>query len=259
MVEPIIGAMEDLWISRLGSYRARRIAAESLEIVHGAKSYKITGLDETFCDMGMSRHERPTISAILACVSEGMIVWDVGANNGFYTCLLSQIAGAKGGVFAFEPNPEAYAELMRQLSVSDMGNVWSLRTALSDSDGAAQMLVTPNYTQVSRIAMTAAESNEKMLTISVQSGDSLIQQGLARHPSFIKLDVEGHELSALQGMQKLLSAPDLRAILCEVHFSLLDQMGVKNAAYRIRRLLRDSGLARQQWVSRSHLLARRPQ
>jgi FkbM family methyltransferase len=259
MLEPIVGAIEDLWNGRLGSYQARRVAPGSLEIVYGAKSYTITGLGETFCDIGMSRHERPTIIAVLACVSEGMIAWDVGANNGFYSCLLSRITGANGEVFAFEPNPDAFAELVHQLRAFDVGNVRPLRTALAESDGSAEMLITPGYTQASRIVSTAAKPDENVLTISVRRGDSLIKQGLIRQPSFIKLDVEGHELSALRGMQELLSAPDLRAILCEIHFSILDQSGVKHPSYQIRQLLKDSGLVRQQWVSRSHLLARRPE
>jgi FkbM family methyltransferase len=257
--EPIVGAIDNLLSSRLGSYQARRVAPGSLEIVYGAKSYKITGLGDTFCDMGMSRHERPTITAVLACVSEGMIAWDVGANIGFYSCLLSRITGANGEVFAFEPNPDAFAELVSQLRAFDIENVRPLRTALGDSDGNAEMLVTPGYTPASRIVVKAAKPDEKVLTIFVRRGDSLIKQGVIRQPSFIKLDVEGHELAALRGMQELLSAPDLRAILCEIHFSILDQSGVKNPSYQIRRLLKDAGLVRQQWVSRSHLLARRPE
>jgi FkbM family methyltransferase len=257
--EPVVGAIDDFLSGRLGSYQARRVAPRSLEIVYGAKSYKITGLGETFCDMGLSQHERPTITAVLACVSEGMIAWDVGANNGFYSCLLSRITGANGEVFAFEPNPDAFAELVGQLRAFHIENVRPLRTALGDSDGNAEMLVTPGYTPASRIVVKATKPDEKVLTICVRRGDSLINQGVTRQPSFIKLDVEGHELSALHGMQGLLSAPDLRAILCEIHFSILDQSGVKNPLYRIRRLLKDSGLVRQQWVSRSHLLARRPE
>jgi hypothetical protein len=104
-LEPIVGAIDALWTARLGSYQARRVAPGSLEIVYGAKSYKITGLGETFCDMGMSRHERPTIAAVLACVSAGMIAWDVGANNGFYSCLLSRITVQMARCSLSSPTP----------------------------------------------------------------------------------------------------------------------------------------------------------
>jgi hypothetical protein len=88
-------------------------------------------------------------------------------------------------------------------------------------------------------------------------GDGELIIRLVRQPAFIKLDVEGHELSVIKGMRKLLSSPEMYAILCEVHFSLLEENGIKNAAHEIQRCLKDCGLVHQKWISRSHLLARR--
>src|SRR4249920_2069655 len=107
ILRPLVRAMEQFLLARLDKYQVLRIEPGSIEIAHRTKSYKITGLGETFCESYASDHERPTMSAILTCVNEGEVVWDVGANIGFYSCLLSQIVGATGEVFAFEPDPYA--------------------------------------------------------------------------------------------------------------------------------------------------------
>src|SRR5262249_28036611 len=150
ILQPLVRAMEEFSLTRLGKYQVLRIAPGSVEIAHRTKSYKITGLDETFCEMGMSRHERPTITAILACVDEGDVVWDVGAHIGFYTCLVSQIVGESGEVFAFEPDPNVFIVLLRQLSTCNVANAHPLSIALSESDGTARMLAHPIHGQVSR-------------------------------------------------------------------------------------------------------------
>jgi FkbM family methyltransferase len=75
-----------------------------------------------------------------------MIAWDVGANVGFYSCLMSQIIGSNGHVFAFEPNPDAFAEMKRQLDASGRATVTAFRVALTEIDDEMQMLANSNYT-----------------------------------------------------------------------------------------------------------------
>jgi FkbM family methyltransferase len=257
ILRPLVRATEQFLLARLDKYEVLRTEPGSIEIAHRTQSYKITGLGETFRVSYASDHERPTMSAILTCVNEGEVVWDVGANIGFYSCLLSQIVGATGEVFAFEPDPYVSVELGHLLNACNVANVRALRLALSDSDGTVQMLTNPSRGDASRITSSTPEQNEIVLNIPARRGDSLVQEGLARQPSFVKLDVEGHELSSLSGMREVLSNPVLRSIVCEIHYSILDASGVTSVTHSIRQLLRDCGLTHQQWVSWSHLLARR--
>jgi FkbM family methyltransferase len=259
MLEPFIRQIEDIQIARLGDYRVQRTSHGSIKYTYRRKSVEIRRASEDFCRLAMSRWGRPTLSAVLHCVSDGMIVWDVGANNGFYSCLLSEVTGQTGAVFAFEPNPGLFQEFECHLVACGATNVRLLPVALSNVDGTAQMLVNQRRTSVSRIVdgKVVGSGDERIVRVSTLCGDSVLKQGVAGQPAFIKLDVEGHELNALQGMQKVLSSSELRAVLCEIHFALLEENGAKNASYQIRRLLRHCGLMHQQWVSRSHLLARR--
>jgi FkbM family methyltransferase len=257
VAEPLIRLVENLLIVRVAHYRVDCDTSGSIKFIQRGKSYEIRRAGKDFSAMAISRHERPTIGAILDSVSAGMTVWDIGANIGFYSCLLSRVVGPKGEVFAFEPIPRVFRRLEHQLTAARVTNVRAFPFALSNIDGDAQMLSNSNYTPISRIVSGEIEKGigDEVVNVSTLRGDSLILKGLAHAPTFIKLDVEGHEFSVLSGMLKLLSAPTLRAILCELHFSLLEQTGV--TSQEIRHLLVKCGLVHQQWISRSHLLARR--
>src|SRR5687768_1994453 len=66
-------------------------------------------------------------------VRPGDVVFDIGAHLGFYTLLLSKLAGEGGKVFAFEPNPELLPSLRRTLE--EPKNVQLFEVALSDKEG----------------------------------------------------------------------------------------------------------------------------
>ncbi len=72
----------------------------------------------------------------------------------------------------------------------------------------------------------------------------------------IKVDVEGFEEEVLQGMGEMLTSPELRSVLVEVHFMKLELRGKATAPVRIEKLLRDKGF-KTNWVDASHLFASR--
>jgi hypothetical protein len=71
----------------------------------------------------------------------------------------------------------------------------------------------------------------------------------------LKMDIEGHELKALEGMKKLLARRECRAVLCEVHFSILAASGEHRAGARARKIFAEAGFDAVTFISRSHLMA----
>jgi hypothetical protein len=51
-------------------------------------------------------------------VKKGMVVVDIGANIGYYTLLAAHLVGDKGKVFAFEPDPNNYDLLCKNIEVN---------------------------------------------------------------------------------------------------------------------------------------------
>ena len=137
------------------------------------------------------------ISAVCPYIGADAIIFDVGANIGYFTSLLAQKVNFKGSAFLFEPIPHL-AELCRETlrDVPFSYNVFDF--GLSDKDGEADLFIDANgnlgwSTLVSR--MTSSEMVK--VWVRLKSFDTC---GIDAKPSFIKIDVEGSEYLVIRGM-----------------------------------------------------------
>lgn len=251
---PFVAAMERRSLDRLGHAEVKQLQPGTLEFTGFGKTVILRDLPPSQCELGLSPHERPTMIAVLSRIPIGSTVWDVGANVGFYTRLMSAVTGDMGRVIAFEPNALTFMELNQNLG--HVRNVTTVCKGLSNADGTANFATPVDHSSASRIVTTNTPMADDLTTITTSRGDTLVTEGLPV-PSFIKVDVEGHELQALQGMNALLTSRECRCVLIEVHFTLLENVGQSHAPKQIRELLMQCGLTRQQWIARSHLLAER--
>lgn len=141
-------------------------------------------------------------------------VIDIGANVGRYTLRMAEIVGPRGRVIAFEPVQMAFGLLSYFVSRQSYGNTVLLNLAASNQTNFCRMSVPSQNKSVLFDTHTASRilpdnSNEgSILCLPV---DSL---NLPNRVSFVKIDVEGHELQVLEGMKRLIER-DLPAILVE--------------------------------------------
>jgi FkbM family methyltransferase len=190
---------------------------------------------------------------ISAELQAGDLVWDIGANLGFYTKMFGQSTGSTGRVFAFEPVPWTYEQLC--IATREYPWVQNEQIALSDFDGVSRMLVGKADT-VGRLATSNEETTSGVsVDVHVMCGDSYWKKSGVT-PNLLKIDVEGFEEEVLKGMELLLAAPQVRAIFLEVHFEILESRGRSEAPLRIEKLLRSNGLM-PRWVDSSHIVAKR--
>jgi FkbM family methyltransferase len=252
---PFVAIVENWRYSRLGTYEVTQPVPGTLVFKGFGKHVTLPALPQAQCELGLSPHERATILAVLSRIPSGSVAWDVGANVGFYTRLMSEVVGNEGRVIAFEPNIETFAELTAHTAGTT--NISAICKGLSDQNGHASFATPADHSSASRIMSDTASVADDMVQITTVKGDTLVEDGGGAVPHFIKLDVEGHELRALNGMQRVLSSSGCCCVLVEVHFSLLEQGGFPHAPHTIRKLLVNCGLKKQQWISRSHLLAER--
>lgn len=130
---------------------------------------------------------------------------DIGANNGYYTVLMSMIGGPNSAVYSFEPMPDSYKLLAENVKGRD--NILAFNMALgsevgfmklnfeSEADGTASGIKLPSH------------KNEVVVPVSTLDHE-LIDKGLISldKPTLMKIDVEGFELDVVEGGSKLLSA-----------------------------------------------------
>ena len=69
----------------------------------------------------------------------GNTLMDIGANNGYYSILASQLVGPTGKILSYEPNPKTFNRLLRNIRINDIKNVDCFNFALSDYDGVSNL------------------------------------------------------------------------------------------------------------------------
>jgi FkbM family methyltransferase len=146
------------------------------------------------------------MEALNQIVRSGDFALDIGAFVGFYTQRLSQLVGATGEVWAFEPAPETFSVLSYVVRVLSLNNVRLLNLALSDSNGQAVMEI-PRYRYGgeslydARIVSTRSGPDFRVIPIERRTLDSMLSRASAsrRTVRFMKLDVEFHELQTVCG------------------------------------------------------------
>ena len=163
----------------------------------------------------------PDIEPIKRLVKTGDYAIDLGANIGWYSHILANIVGQAGRVYSIEPVPDTFRLLSAVASARGLKNIELLNVAVSDKDGSAVMEIPlheyggKNYYQAKIVSGSQpSDSSNKRYTVPVRSLDSLFQS-IAEQVSFIKCDVEGHELAAFKGAGKFMEA-QRPAIMIEV-------------------------------------------
>jgi FkbM family methyltransferase len=127
-------------------------------------------------------------------LSPGSLIFDVGANFGYYAITLVNELGDGTRAFAFEPFPPTYARLRRNVELNALeGRVTTLALALSDAAGTAHMQ-TRNAN-----SGTAALSERGDFDVAVTTMDEFCEQRGVQQLDFIKIDVEGFEDRLLRG------------------------------------------------------------
>ncbi|MDX6691969.1 MAG: hypothetical protein QOG15_3426 [Solirubrobacteraceae bacterium] len=160
----------------------------------------------------------PVQEAMRRTVPAGGVVYDIGANVGFFTVLAARMVGEGGRVLAFEPI-EATAALAREAAVrSGLADRVEVRTAaVGANSGTARMCsvaaggIWSHLTTVRDPHPMTVEEVE----VTLVSLDDVIADG-APPPDVIKLDVEGAEGDVLRGAKRLL-AEHRPVIVCEMH------------------------------------------
>ncbi len=173
-------------------------------------------------------------------VSKGGIVFDIGANVGFYTLLASVLVGPQGRVFAFEPVPSNLFYLRKHLRINAITNVEVIEAAVSECGGTASFEEGPT----SRRGHISSQGKLQVKTVSL---DELILRGETPVPDYIKMDVEGGEMLVLWGAKSMLAnrrptlfltthGPSLHQQSCQ----FLDSLG-----YQLEEIVHDGGIERE--------------
>lgn len=161
--------------------------------------------------------ELDEVNVMRRFVKSGDVAFDIGANIGLHSVLLSQLIGPQGMLFAFEPNPELHVALSR--TILELGNATLLNIALSDKEAESPLFIPPDDSMASLADWTVSRNvgESHQATCRQVRLDHLREKDEIPQPDFIKCDVEGAELLVFQGGRKTLDRVDAPLILFETN------------------------------------------
>ena len=147
----------------------------------------------------------------------GMTVLDVGAHHGLYTLRLSKQVGVNGRVIAFEPSPRECRRLEKHLRFNRYSNVHVEHSAAGSEAGEADLYLVDGFQDwCNSLRPPALPDPTSTVRVRVRRIDDVLAEQSISKVDFIKLDVEGGELAALNGATGLLHGESRPAILAEV-------------------------------------------
>lgn len=150
----------------------------------------------------LGSYETPTQRACLVHVRPGMVAYDLGANVGFYTLLFSRLVGPGGAVHAFEPAERNLQLLKRHVGMNGATNVRIHPVAVGRTIGA----VTFDPGSGPSMGHVVSHAGSTTVTVPAVSPDDFVYGQGHPAPDVVKMDIEGGEVEALAGMNKVLQA-----------------------------------------------------
>jgi FkbM family methyltransferase len=131
----------------------------------------------------------------------GMNVVDIGANQGLYALLFSQLVGESGTVIAFEPEPDMFDALENNILTNAIRNVQCHQLALGCESGEAMLSRSLIHAGDNRLSLVHSKEVSITKPVRLATLDEIVGE---LKIDFIKMDVQGWEGHVLRGMKQTL-------------------------------------------------------
>jgi len=188
---------------------------------------------ETWLEMQQGKYDNFIYDALSRLGTlEGATFWDIGAHFGYHSLSFAALAGASGRVVSFEPNPSNIARFQLHLQRNaELSKRIELRCeALSNADGDVNFVMgtgvdngrtSGSHLEGAVTPLSTESYNEfERTTVRVSRIDTLYKNQQIGAANVIKIDVEGAELTVLEGGVGFLSQFK-PVIFMEVHNILM--------------------------------------
>ncbi len=158
-----------------------------------------------------NKNDKTEIELLKKIIKPDYYILDIGSNIGFYALLLRKFTGKNGKVFCFEPDSLNFKYLKNK--TKGISNIHLFNAAVSDNEDDLKVYKSKLLNVDHRTyPVNNYDSVEDVKSVSI---DYLIDSGVITKVDVIKIDIQGYELTAFNGMKKLLVANNKLKIIAE--------------------------------------------
>lgn len=168
-------------------------------------------------------------------VQPGMLAFDVGANTGDYSILLSKLVGSLGKVYSFEATSTTFTQLDKRLEQTECTNICAINKAVFSEDTEIEFNEFPEgfsvWNSIGKPQMLNPDGSGEYVPIvktelvKTVSLDSFCKNHNIENIDYLKIDVEGAESDVLKGATALLKKKAIKFIQFEIYQKMLEGLG----------------------------------
>lgn len=149
----------------------------------------------------IGHYELPIQEALGREVGRGDTFFDIGANAGFFTLVAANLVGPSGRCVAFEPAADNCASIREQLELNSLDHAALVPEAISNCEGTATFAFAAPGSPMGHLGQGGL--HERQIEVKTTTVDAACAR--FGKPDFIKMDIEGAEISAFAAAQQTLT------------------------------------------------------
>ncbi len=192
------------------------------------KGLKIYLFLDRFNDLGKKIikneiYENNTLDIIVENIKSDSIFFDIGANEGYFSLIASKI-NTNGFNYLFEPQVRLSKVIEINFSKNNISNYKLIPCAIGDNDYIKKLNLFPSLNSGASSFLRKYRFSNKHEYVNVISLDSFLKKNPKIFKiDLIKIDIEGFEINAVEGMKVTLRDRKIKNILIDYHLNIISQ------------------------------------
>ncbi|HMO17694.1 MAG TPA: FkbM family methyltransferase [Oligoflexia bacterium] len=174
-------------------------------------------------------YERYEQRVFLELCRPGQTIVDVGANVGLYSCIAAGIVGDKGRVLSIEPHSESFIYLTKSIQINNFKNILPIQKVVGDQQKEVGFFIDEINQADGRLYAT--DRHKFFDRVQMDTLDSILNSINCNKIDIIKMDIQGTEGLAWNGMKQILRMNHNLSILMEFWPWGLQEMGTNPTAF----------------------------
>ena len=128
-------------------------------------------------------------------IKKGDIVLDIGSHVGIFSVLASKLVGDSGKVFSFEPSPNNFYLLKKNIKLNDINNITAINKGVSNKQGVKKLFL--SLFGYGGNSFFKNQNKKDFINIDCISLTEAIEKNKIKKIDFLKMDCEGAEYEIL--------------------------------------------------------------